>query len=200
MNAGGLHLRSTAILFLRKEKQLWLHSATHHGRLTKETAPGLLTRGPSVSSMPNMERAPVGDKTGTFLPGALRSRTHTFLDWQGAREPALGPSPYGLTVPTRVFFLNRRKPEMTERRAGNVRATHTTSLGLHPTGCLHPPMRARGSSSPASMTGVSLPNLYEEADGCAGWSAFHLGSRIQVSPFLLFFSDGCNKQEVCVFL
>jgi hypothetical protein len=39
----------------------------------------------------------------------------------------------------------------------------------------------------------------EEADGCVGWSALHLGSRIPSVHFLPFFSDEYNKREVVVF-
>lgn len=36
----------------------------------------------------------------------------TLFCYQGAMEPALGLSPYGLTVPEELFFLVREKPEM----------------------------------------------------------------------------------------
>jgi hypothetical protein len=53
----GSCLASTAVLHSLAEEQLWLHWLTHQG---------LLTRGPSLPSMPNKERC---DRPRTFYPG-----------------------------------------------------------------------------------------------------------------------------------
>jgi hypothetical protein len=71
----GSCLASTAVLHSLAEEQLWLHWLTHRG---------LLTRGPSLLSMPNKGHC---DRPRTFYPGTA------FLP--GTRSEETGKEPVG---------------------------------------------------------------------------------------------------------
>src|SRR5207302_370875 len=79
LEARGLHLRSTATRCLCEERPLWLHSATHRA---------LLTRGPSLSSVPDKERC----STENIFPrhGVLAwNPAHVQLERKRIGEPSL---------------------------------------------------------------------------------------------------------------